>query len=69
VTKDWFKRVNQSEKVFKDQEKDLMSYELSIFRLLGNMEELQKQQVEQQSFYKLSLEDLSETIRIQSQLS
>lgn len=40
VTKDWFSRVNQSEKVFKDQERDLMNYELTIFKLLGNMDEL-----------------------------
>lgn len=69
VTKEWFSRVNQSEKVFKEQEKDLMNYELSIFKLLGSMDELQKQQVEQQKFYSSSLQDLSETIKIQSQLS
>lgn len=69
VTKDWFKRLNSSEKVFKEQERDLVNYELTIFKLIGNMDELEKQQQEQQKFYKTSLQDLSETIRIQSQLS
>lgn len=28
LTRDWFMRLNQSEKVFKEQESDLMNYEL-----------------------------------------
>lgn len=69
VTKDWFVRVSESEKVFRGQERDLLSYELQLFQLLSNMDQLQHQQLQQQNYYQTSLQDLSETIRVQAQLS
>lgn len=51
VTKDWFVRVSESEKVFRGQERDLLSYELQLFQLLSNMDQLQHQQLQQQNYY------------------
>jgi len=52
--------------VFREQEKDLQSYELNVYKMMERMDQLQKLQVDQQKQYAESLTDLTETIKIQS---